>query len=127
MASENRVTQINGEMLRVLSALLRQVKDPRVQGLASITRVEVSRDLSRCRVYVSVLEEEKRGALMKGLASAAGFLRGEAGRLLSLRHAPQLQFLPDDSIREGTRILELLAKAESVHPSDGEGDADDPS
>ena len=127
MASENRVSQINGELQRVLSSLLRQVKDPRVQGLTSVSRVDVSRDLSKCRVFVSVLEEDKREGVIRGLTSASGFLRREAGRALGLRHMPQLQFILDDGIREGARILRLLNDTRTAEQENAAADAGQPS
>ena len=109
MAS-NRIGRINEEVQRELSALLREVKDPRVGGLISITNVEVTPDLKFAKVYVSVLEEDKAADTLKGLKSAAGFLRHELGARLNLRHTPQLQFVPDDSIADGAHIFDLLSK-----------------
>ena len=109
MAS-NRIGRINEEVQRELSALLRTVKDPRVGGLISITNVEVTPDLKFAKVYVSVLEEDKAADTLKGLKSAAGFLRHELGARLNLRHTPQLQFVPDDSIAYGAHIFDLLSK-----------------
>ncbi|MFO7245676.1 MAG: 30S ribosome-binding factor RbfA [Thermaerobacter sp.] len=85
-----------------------ELKDPRV-GLASIVQVEVSQDLRHARVYVSVYgsEEEQRQA-MQALNGAKGWLRGEVGRRLGLRYAPELTFVADSSIRHGARISELL-------------------
>lgn len=109
MAS-NRIGRINEEVQRELSALLREVKDPRVGGLISITNVEVTPDLKFAKVFVSVLEEDKAAGTLKGLRSAAGFLRRELGARLSLRHTPQLQFVADDSIAYGAHIFDLLNK-----------------
>lgn len=109
MAS-NRIGRINEEVQRELSALLREVKDPRVGGLISITNVEVTPDLKFAKIYVSVLEEDKAADTLKGLKSAAGFLRHELGARLNLRHTPQLQFVPDDSIAYGAHIFDLLSK-----------------
>ena len=107
MASPNRVGQINGEVQRVLSELLPTIKDPRVGELCSVVRVDTTGDLSLCRVYVSSMGDQK--ALQKGLQSAAGYLRRELGRRLSLRHTPTLEFIANSSIREGARILDLLS------------------
>jgi len=106
MASQNRVGQINGEILRVLSDRLPRCKDPRIGGLVSVVRVDTTGDLSLCRVYVSSLGG---GAEMaKGLKSAAGYLRRELGKELQLRHTPELDFIVDHSIEEGSRILEKI-------------------
>ena len=108
MAS-NRIATINQEIQKELSALLRNVKDPRVQDcMISITRVETTPDLRFTKVYVSFLQENRAADAMKGLASAAGWLRRQIAANLQLRHAPQIQWALDDSITYGARMLELI-------------------
>ena len=87
------------DIRRELSAIQRELKDPRVQGmLLSIVRVEVTNDLSYCTVYVSAMEGmEKAQQAVKGLRSASGFIRRELGRRLQLRHVPELIFKATDS------------------------------
>ena len=109
MAS-NRIGRINEEVQRELSALLREVKDPRISGLISITNAEVTPDLRYAKISVSVLEEDKAKDTLKGLKSASGYLRRELGQRLNLRYTPQLQFVLDDSIAYGAHIFELLNK-----------------
>lgn len=104
----NRINRINEDIQRELAGLLRTVKDPRVQGLISITRVDTTTDLRYCRVYVSVLDQSDRKAVLKGLKSAAGYLRRELGRALSLRYTPELQFMEDDSIERGVRMVTMI-------------------
>ena len=95
---------------RELSAILREVKDPRVKDcLLSVVRAEVTNDLSYCTVYVSTMEGLSRTKeAVQGLKSAAGFIRRELGRRLSLRHVPQLIFKATASIEYGTHISKLL-------------------
>ena len=108
MAS-NRIAIINEEIQKELSALLRTVKDPRVQDvMISITRVETTPDLRYTKVYVSFLQEEKAQEAMKGLKSAAGFLRRQLGSNLRLRYAPEIVWSLDDSITYGARMLGLI-------------------
>ena len=113
MAS-NRINRINEEIQRELSDLFRQLKDPRVSqvGMVSITRVDTTNDLRYARVYVSVLNKDQERDVLKGLKSAAGFLRRELGQALQLRCTPELQFIGDDSIQHGAHILELLRREE---------------
>ena len=85
MAS-NRIGRINEEIQRELSALIRTVKDPRVKGLISITAVDTTPDLKYAKVYVSVLDKGDVHEVVKGLKSAAGYLRRELGRALQLRY-----------------------------------------
>ena len=107
MAS-NRIGRINEEIQRELASLLRTVKDPRVPGLVTITRVDPTPDLRYAKVYVSVLDKSDVKEVVKGLKSAGGYLRREVGRALSLRYTPELVFQADDSIDRGTHILKLL-------------------
>lgn len=116
MAS-NRIGRINEEIQRELSALIRNVKDPRVTGMISVTAVETTPDLRYAKVYVSMLDKSDTKEVIKGLKSAAGYLRRELGRALSLRYTPELSFQADDSIDKGAHILELLRDPEVVKPA----------
>ena len=81
MAS-NRIGRINEEIQRELSDLIRSLKDPRVQTLISITRVDTTPDLRYSKIYISVMDEEKQRDAMRGLKSAGGWLRRELGMKL---------------------------------------------
>ena len=113
MAS-NRIGRINEEIQREVSDQLRQLKDPRISeaGMVSVTRVDTTGDLRYARVYVSVLDKQREKDTLKGLKSAAGFLRREVGARLQLRYTPELQFVADDSIVHGAHILEVLRDVE---------------
>ena len=110
----NRIGRINEEIQRELADQLRHLKDPRVSqvGMVSITRVDTTGDLRYARVYVSVLDKSQEKEVLKGLKSAAGFLRRELGQALQLRYTPELQFISDDSILHGAHILEVLRQVE---------------
>ena len=116
MAS-NRIGRINEEVQRELAALIPTVKDPRVTGLISVTGVDVTPDLKFAKVYISVLEKSGSEQVLKGLKSAAGYLRRELGRALNLRSTPELEFLQDDSMAKGAHILEMLRNPEVVKPA----------
>ena len=109
-----RIGRINDDIQRILADRLRQVKDPRVsdQGMITITRVDTTGDLRYARIYVSCLNKDQEKDVMKGLKSAAGYLRRELGHALQLRYTPELQFIADDSIQYGAHILEVLRKVE---------------
>jgi ribosome-binding factor A len=104
-----RADRIGEMMKRELSEMIqRELKDPGV-GFVSVTRVDVSRDFSVARVYVSLFESDERAAeTMAALGRASGYLRGEVGRRLKLRRAPELDFRRDDSIRETLRLSRLM-------------------
>ena len=112
----NRIGRINEEIQRELSDQLRRLKDPRVSatGMVSITRVDTTGDLRYARIYISTLDKTRETEVLKGLKSAAGFLRRELGRALQLRYTPELQFIADDSIAHGAHILELLHQVEEA-------------
>ena len=120
MAS-NRISRINEEIQRELSDQFRRLKDPRVSrtGMVSITRVDTTGDLRYARIYVSALDKSQEKEVLKGLKSAAGFLRRELGRTLQLRYTPELQFVADDSIQHGAHILEVLRQVEQQDEARG--------
>ena len=96
----NRINRINDEIQKELSALFRELKDPRVsQGMVSITRVDTTADLRYAKIYVSALDKGQEKEILKGLKSASGYLRRELGHTLQLRYTPELQFVGDDSIQ----------------------------
>ena len=118
MAS-NRILLINEEIQKELSALLRTVKDPRVQDvMISITRVETTPDLRYTKVYVSFLQNDKAKEAMTGLKSAAGFLRRQLGSNLRLRYAPEIVWAEDDSITYGAKMLDLINSLGVKHDDD---------
>ena len=104
MAS-NRIGRINEEIQRELADLLRTLKDPRVQAMISVTRVETTGDLRYAKVYISVLEKERRR---------------EIGNRLQLRYTPELVFELDDSIEHGAHIFDLIAKLHDQEEQRGE-------
>ena len=119
--SSNRISRINEEIQKELSALLRTVKDPRVQDtMISITRVETTPDLRYTKVYVSFLQEERVKDAMAGLKSAAGYLRRQLGHNLQLRYSPEIVWSEDDSITYGARMLKLINSLEVKHDEDSD-------
>ena len=112
MAS-NRINRINEEIQKELSSLIRNLKDPRIQNtMISITRVETTPDLRYTKVYASFLQEDKAADALKGLQSAAGYLRRELGSALNLRYTPQIMWALDDSITYGAKMLALISSLE---------------
>jgi len=105
-----RLQRLSGLFQEELSGLLlREVNDPRLARLVSITGVVITPDLRHARVYVSVMgtEEEKLSALA-GLAAAAPFLRRELNNRVAVRRIPELSFQRDDSLEQGARVSDLL-------------------
>ena len=105
-----RLDRVN-ELLRseISHLIARQIKDPRVAGVISVTEVIAAGDLRSARVYISVMgRESDRLAALDGIRSAASFLRRELRGRVNLRHTPHLTFALDDSIAEGDRVLRLM-------------------
>ena len=109
----SRRTDRVGEAIQELVAglLVREIKDPRI-GLVTITAVRVSPDLRHARVYFSSLgDDEQRTRSLRGLRSAAGFIRGQIARQLNLRVAPDVVFEFDPSLEEAERLSRLLKES----------------
>lgn len=116
-----RIDKVNEEIRHCLASLLTSVKDPRVRGVVSIVHVDTTPDFKQARIYISVLNDSDTQEVLKGLKSAAGFLRRELGRSVDLRNTPELLFIRDESIKYGSHILDLLhtikpAPVEDVEP-----------
>lgn len=103
------------DIRREVSSILRELKDPRVSGcMLSVVRVEVTNDLSYCTVYVSAMEGmETAENAVKGLKSAAGYVRRELGNRLKLRHVPEMIFKATDSIEYSANISRILHDLEN--------------
>jgi ribosome-binding factor A len=115
-----RVARLNDQIRADLSELIRkEMKDPRLAGLISVTGVEVTPDIRHAKVFVSVLgspEDEKH--TLQALRSAAGFLRSQLADLLTTRRAPELHFVKDESIQRGQRLLSLFREVEAQKPAE---------
>ena len=110
----NKLERINEDIQRVMSSLLRDIKDPRVkQGLVSVTGADTTSDLKQARIFLSVYGLESEKEFMKGLKSASGHLRSELGRALNLRNTPELTFELDRSMERGARINKILNSLEN--------------
>lgn len=104
----------------VAELILREVKDPRI-GLVTLTAVEMSDDLRHARVFFSVVgDEESRRRSLRGLESAAGFIRREVGRRLQLRYAPEILFRLDSTPERAQRLTDLLHEAEDGEKGGGD-------
>lgn len=98
------------DIKRELSAIFIELKDPRVHGdLISIIRVDVSNDLSFCKVYISAMGGiERANQAVQGLKSASGFIRRELGKRLHIRQVPEMTFVPTNSIEYSANISKIL-------------------
>jgi len=110
--TSGRLQRIEAQMQRVLAEMIpREVKDPRV-GPVTITQVALARDLSQAQVYfVPFGTRGMHPESLQGLNAAAGFLRGEVGRRVGLRHAPRLVFIADESFDRAAELSALITAA----------------
>ncbi|MBR0132721.1 MAG: 30S ribosome-binding factor RbfA [Lachnospiraceae bacterium] len=103
-------TRINQEVLKELSVIIsRELKDPRIDPMTTVTAVNVAPDLKTAKVYVSVMgDETAKKDTITGLKSAAPFIRSCLAKTVNLRNTPELKFVIDDSIEYGIRMTELI-------------------
>jgi ribosome-binding factor A len=110
--SESRTRKIEAEIQRVLSEVIaREVKDPRV-GNVTITAVSLAADMGAARVFFTPFASQNSPEEVRvGLTRAGGFLRGEVGRRLRLRHAPRLEFVIDETPEKAAHLTDLIDRA----------------
>lgn len=128
MANHN-LGRLTEDVKREISAALPEIKDPRVSGeIVSVSRVEITSDLSYCKIYVSVLgDEEKTDSAVKALERSAGFIVRRINARIKMRKMPRLIFLPDNSqeyYERITGIIDKLGIPDSKDAADGADTAD---
>lgn len=117
-------TRINAEVQKELCKIIRELKDPRIGLMTSVTAVEVAPDLKTCKAYISVLgSDEQKNDTMKGLKSAEGFIRRQLAKELNLRNTPEMKFILDNSIEYGVTMSKMIADV-TADLSDEEEDDD---
>ena len=126
MAKHQRSDRVAEAIREEIAMFLAEgVKDPRVTGLVTVTGVDMTRDHLHAKVFVSVMgTDTDSAATLDGLASVAGFLRSHLARALSLRVAPEVHFVPDESIARAARIESLLSQIKPAAAPDGGGPDD---
>ena len=120
-----RQGRINDEFQKEIAMILRDVKDPRVSGaFISVTGAEVTPDLKYAKVYYSALMGDKK-EVKRGLASSAGFIRGQIAKRMNLRITPEITFIEDGSIEYGARISKILEGMTISEPDEENGENND--
>ncbi len=111
MLVSQRQERVAALVRKVVSELLStRIKDPRI-GFTSVVKVEVSKDLSIAKVYVSVFgSEDDKARTMEGLRSAQGLLRSEVAKVLGMRHAPEIRVVLDEGIEHSIKVSRLLSE-----------------
>lgn len=104
-----KIQRLGEDVRRELTNIFRSLKDPRIDPLLSIVKVDLSGDQSYCKVYVSSVDGMERAKeSVKGLESAAGFVRRELALRVDMRRSPELRFIADDSIAHSAEIAKKL-------------------
>ncbi len=127
MATSRRVARVSELIKREVSQMLSTgIKDERVgAGMVSITNVNVSGDLQHAKIYVSIYgTEEAKAQTMEGLKSATGYVRRELGHRVRLRRTPEVLFVEDRGIEEGSRVISLIEQLSRERKSMEENGAD---
>lgn len=109
MGKSYRIDQSAEDIKFALSQILRNIKDPRVSSLLSIVHLDLARDLSQVKVYVSSLEgRESTEKSVEGLKSASGYIRRQLAASVKLRATPEVIFIADDSIERSAHINSII-------------------
>ena len=109
-SNNNRMTRINEEIQREISNIMRlELKDPRINTMASVLSVETTQDLKYAKVFISVLgDDAQKQEVMEGLKSPNGFIRKELARRINLRNTPELTFQLDESVEYAIKMSKLI-------------------
>ena len=108
--SYQRIDRISEEVRREVDAIIRdELHDPRISGTFSVTRADVTGDLRYAKLYISVLEDDKRDDLMAALKNAKGYIRRSLSKRMIIRYTPELTFVSDKNIEYGVHIAKVLA------------------
>ena len=122
-----RIDRVNQLLRQEISQLLSlQIKDPRLSGVISITRVSTSSDLQGAEVFLSVMgDADTKQTALDGIRSASTFLRRELRQRLTLRYTPFLKFVLDESYEEADHILGIMDRIKDETPAQSPEDEQD--
>ena len=111
-----RTDRIEEEVKKIVGTLIDNgIKDPRVNGLISVTKVEVSKDMKYCKIYVSMLGTKDKDEALKGLDSAKGVVRKQIGDKIRTFNTPEVKFIYDDSMEYGQHIDSIISSLNISH------------
>ena len=116
-----RTDRIEEEIKKVVGKLIDNgIKDPRVNGLISVTKVDVSKDMKYCKIYVSMIGTKDVEEAMEGLNSAKGVVRKEIGDRIRTFNTPEVKFIYDDSMEYGQHIDKIISSLNIEHDDEEE-------
>ncbi|MBQ1770484.1 MAG: 30S ribosome-binding factor RbfA [Clostridia bacterium] len=122
-----RSDRINEEVKKTLSAIVREMKDPRISPMTTLTGAEVTKDLKYAKISVSVYDKDDavRQGTVDALNHAAGFIAHELGQRMLIRRVPSLKFRLDDSIAYSIHISEILNSLDIKKEDGAEGETEE--
>jgi ribosome-binding factor A len=112
---QQRQARIDAEIQRAVAGIIdRDLKDPRL-GFVTVTRCEISNDMMQCKIFVSIIgDRHVARQSMDALKNATGYVRGELGALVKLRHTPELHFVEDRSTERAIELSKTLERAKVI-------------
>jgi ribosome-binding factor A len=115
IVKQQRQARIDHELQRALAKIIsEELKDPRL-GFVTVTRTEITSDMMNCKVFVSIIgDRHVARQSMDALKSASGFIRGELGGLVKLRHTPELTFVEDRSTEQAIAMARTLERTKVI-------------
>ncbi len=120
-----RTDRIEEEIKKVVGPFIDQkLKDPRLDGMISVTKVDLSRDFKYCKIFVSMLAVKDKKEALDALKSAAGLVRKEIGNKIRIHSTPEVKFEFDDSLEYGEKIQSIIKELD-IKPLEDEEDASD--
>ncbi|MCR5073420.1 MAG: 30S ribosome-binding factor RbfA [Clostridiales bacterium] len=122
-----RSDRINEEVKKTLSSIVREMKDPRISPMTTLTGAEVTKDLKYAKISVSVYDKDDavRQGTVDALNHAAGFIAHELGQRMLIRRVPSLKFRLDDSIAYSIHISEILNSLDIKKEDGAEGETEE--
>lgn len=103
-----KIERLNDQFQKEISVILKtEIKDADIR-FVTITGCDITSDLSFCKVYFTVLDNDKKESTLKALNGASSFIRGKLSQRIEIRHTPELKFIYDESIDYGNKIEKLI-------------------
>ncbi len=95
----NKINKLNEEFLKALSTIFKnEIKDPRIDGMITISEVNITKDLSHCNIYLSIYNSKNKDECFKTIISCAGFIRKKLAEMVDIRMMPELHFHLDETL-----------------------------
>lgn len=116
-----RVERINSEIQKAISYIIdNEIRDPQIDAIISVCSVDVTPDLSYCRVYITSIGTTPIDEVVARIKGAAGFIRGRLSKMIKLRITPRLEFMKDTSLEYSSKIDNILKDIKYTTVPEGE-------